>query len=124
MPTVYKLLHLTTGAELFIEYEEKDFSYQLCDWNTTSLVEKSVQFWFGYENLLIDSENNYLQCFLTLIMREIIHCNPSRNALSIDEIIALFSNKEGFPPLDGSCGIKIVGYTIPDFSDHSSYILS
>ena len=99
MKNNYKISHpyLDFSIEVEIDHSEKVDEY----------IKQMVQFWTDWEYNLEQEEGDYTKSFLKQLFDEIFGIQANRNH-STNGIISEFKNKEGYCPLEGSYGIKLI----------------
>lgn len=88
--------------EVKVEFDKNQKTFDLC--------QEVNNFWTGAEQRLCDAEECIYQCVTRLIAHEIIrlHCR-SYFYTGVENAIKAFNDGiEGFPSIDGSCGIKLI----------------
>lgn len=75
-----------------------------------------VEFWWDWESRLFYNNGDYTITFLQQLANEILTTIISNN-YNLDGVIYDFNNKEGWCPMDGSHGIKIINADEVDFRD-------
>lgn len=83
-------------------------------------IKSMVDFWTGSEKRLDENDGDYLQTFLKQLCHEVITLVSTDN-LSAAGVIEEMKGKEGWCPIDGSYGIKLLSVTAPDFSTQNEY---
>lgn len=83
-------------------------------------IKSMVDFWTGSEKRLDDNDGDYLKTFLKQLCQEVISIVSNSN-LSVNGVIDEMKDSEGWCPMDGSCGIKLLSVTKPDFSTQHEY---
>ena len=83
-------------------------------------IKSMVDFWTGCEKRLDENDGDYLKTFLKQLCHEVMTLVSAEN-LSARGVIEEMKDKEGWCPMDGSCGIKLLSVTAPDFSVQSDY---
>jgi hypothetical protein len=121
----YKVEHTPTYGEVEVEIDfdfvsriknetgEEDYPVMLC-------IQEMVNFWSGSEQRLDENEGDYVKTFLKQLCREVISITASRN-LSTYGVIEQMKGEEGWCPLDGSCGIKLVSQSEPELYDQEDF---
>lgn len=82
--------------------------FDICE-ETNKLCHEINNFWSGEKDRLHDAKGCIYKCVTRLIAHEIIRLQmKSSFYCGEDAAIKAFHNGiEGFPPIDGSCGIKL-----------------
>ena len=68
-------------------------------------MQEQLLFWTGGEDLIDDAENDIVQAYIWQTAPIIIDTSMRKNNTGI---INEFKEMEGFLPLDGGCGVKLI----------------
>lgn len=90
------------------------------DYPVAQCIKDMVEFWHGYQLKLAANDNDYTKTFLKQLARNIISLLASRN-LSTFGVIEEMRGEEGWCPLDGSLGIKLLSVDDPEMSTQEDY---
>ena len=121
----FRVEHTPTYGEIVVEID-LDFVNKIKnetaeeDYPITKGIEEMVNFWTGSESRLEDNEGNYLNTFLKQLCNEVIGLLASKN-LSTYGVIEEMKGEEGWCPLDGTWGIKLIDVSSPDFKTQDDY---
>lgn len=87
--------------DFIVVFDENEETYKLCH--------EINNFWSGSEDRLYDAQECIYKCVSRLIAHEIIRLQMKSSFYCGEDaaIKAFKEGIEGFPPLDGSCGIKL-----------------
>ncbi|MDN5069507.1 DUF2528 family protein [Aliarcobacter butzleri] len=87
--------------DFIIIFDENEETYKLCH--------EINDFWSGNKDRLYDAQECIYKCVARLIAHEIIRLQMKSSFYCGEDaaIKAFKEGIEGFPPIDGSCGIKL-----------------
>ncbi|MCG3675607.1 DUF2528 family protein [Aliarcobacter butzleri] len=87
--------------DFIVVFDENEETYKLCH--------EINNFWSGSEGRLYDAQECIYKCATRLIAHEIIRLQMKSSFYCGEDaaIKAFKEGIEGFPPIDGSCGIKL-----------------
>lgn len=108
----YTMEHLWLSWECVVEIDEV---------KAAPAIKEMVEFWSFWEDRLEDAEGDYTKAFLCQLAREIFIQQMESRCATAEGLIRVFSRMEGWVPLDGSQGIKIVDAdsNLPEHDDFS-----
>lgn len=88
--------------------------------NIDVIIKDMVDFWQGYKDRLSNNCNNYLNTFLKQLCKKCIMI-LANDKLSLNGLINEFNDLEGWYNMDGSYGIRIIGYSEIDLDNQDYY---
>ncbi len=89
---------------------------------TEELLTEINNFWSGHEDRLNEADGNLLHAVLGIIYRRTWWTLAEMGGLAwVDDMVKEFGKMEGWPPMDGSFGIKFVSFDDVEF-DHTPRI--
>jgi hypothetical protein len=120
----YKIEHEPTEGEIIVEIDFDFINYFGGDDPITmeNVIKMLVEFWSGYEYDLEENNHNYLDTFLKSLCNSVLVTALVGN-WNLDGVISEFENKEGWPSLDGSYGIKLVRIESMNLSHQPDFII-
>jgi hypothetical protein len=68
-------------------------------------IKEIVEYWAGWQKWLKINDGDYTKTFLEDLGRILVRLSIS---LTLEGILGHFETREGYCPLDGTCGIKII----------------
>lgn len=86
------------------------------------VVKSLVEFWSGWEQRLASNKGDYIKTFLQQLASEVISLVAANN-WTLDGVLDEFSDKDGYCPMDGSCGIEILHTDEFSFEDDEFQVL-
>lgn len=118
----FRIEHLPTFGEIEVEI---DFGFSKKNKNNEFItvehfMKEMVDFWTGSQVRLDENEGNYQNAFLKQLCSEVIILSASKN-LSVSGIIDEINDKEGWYPIDGSCGIKLLSVIRANLGNQDDY---
>ena len=130
MSNIKKFLveHVPTFGEIVVEI---DFDFVAEIKNNTgtekypvqNAIEDMVKFWTGSELRVAENEGNYTHTFLKQLCSHVIGIIANRN-LSEYGVIEEMKEEEGWCPLDGSFGIKLIRTERPVLDSQDDFTIT
>lgn len=113
MKKKYLVIDEVTEGEIRVEI---DHSFENIDVNINNMV----QFWANTVEDLERENGDYLKCWLKILLDEILHNGVGD---SLQRQLEYFQDCEGFYPLDGTYGIRLLQIYSPIFDKENYNII-
>ena len=114
----YAIQHESTWARIVVEVD-LEFEYVINGagekYKTEMAIKDMVDFWTGSEERLADNDEDYLRTFLKQLCEHVMRMLATSN-WNEKGVIDAMMDEEGWCPMDGSCGIKIVSVSEMEFN--------
>lgn len=121
----YAIMHEPTWGRVVVEVD-LEFEYEVSasgeKYKTEQAIKDMVDFWTGSEERLGDNDGDYLNTFLKQLCEHVMRMLATSNWNEYGVIDAMM-DEEGWCPMDGSCGIKIVSVSEMEFNQDDFEIL-
>lgn len=75
---------------------------------TVDAIKEMVKFWTGWSDRLKLNDNDWVKTFIQQLGREVLFILFEHPHLNIDGVIKAFEDREGYCPMNGKYGIKII----------------
>ena len=99
MKNLYKIENDLLGASVTVEVDDEKMP--------DDMLEQINGFWSGDEERLLYADDNLLNAVLTLLAETVFHVQFSYK-LNTYGVVKEFERLEGWPPMDGTYGFKII----------------
>lgn len=99
------------------------FPGQTEQFDAERVMKESVEFWAYWESRLEANNGDYTKTFLQLTARS-IYFRMCKNNYSISGLIKDFADSEGWYPMDGSMGVRIISADDVEHDDSEFIIKS
>ena len=114
----YVISHEPTWAQIVVEVD-MDFEFGRPGLGekirTEDLIKDMVDFWADWEEKLADNDDDYLRTFLKQLCEHVMRMLAT-SRWNEKGVIEEMMGEEGWYPMDGSCGIKIVSVSEMEFN--------
>lgn len=114
----YVISHEPTWAQIVVEVD-MDFEFERPGLGekirTEDLIKDMVDFWADWEEKLADNDDDYLRTFLKQLCEHVMRMLAT-SRWNEKGVIEEMMGEEGWYPMDGSCGIKIVSVSEMEFN--------
>jgi hypothetical protein len=115
---IYNVEHGPSDASIKVEI---DFDKKIDGLNSVfDSIKAQVEFWTYWETDLDDAEGDYVKVYLRNLLRVCIGEMANKNHW-LESLVECFINKEGWAKIDGTCGIRLLELTDPDFDLMDDY---
>lgn len=104
--STHKIEHLETAFDAVVRIDHNHPKLK-------DAIRETVEFWSGWEFELDLCDDDYLLCFLKKLGRKLVLVQLQHGWL-LNGAISYMAAEEGWPPLDGSCGITLVAVDTAD----------
>jgi hypothetical protein len=113
-----------SGGEITVEI---DFDYQFKPFGpevkpVKEAIEEMVEFWANWKTDLKENGYDYIKTFLKRLCCKVL-CLQVEYCTNQEGIIRLINREEGYYPIDGSIGIKLISVSGIDFSEFDDYTI-
>lgn len=117
----YQILHMPTQGEITVDIDH-DFTVpyggKVC--NMEEILKENLLFWASGEERIDNYDDNVTEAYLQLLCSTCM-CELVENNWNVQGLIDSFKDKEGWTPVDGSFGIKIIYCEAPEMDYHDDY---
>jgi len=113
MKKKYLVFDSVTEGEIRVEI---DHSFE----NIDRILKQMVEFWANTSEDLEREGGNYLKCWLKILLDEILNNGIGD---SLEKQLEYFEEVEGFYPLDGTYGIRLLQISSPIFDKENYNII-
>lgn len=110
----FKLSHSETYWDAKVEIDTANPA-------TDKAIKDMVQFWSEWEIRLDANKGDYTMTFLKMLGRKLVYMQLDKD-LNLKGVISEMSTEEGWYPLDGSFGIKLISCSSAEVSDDDLFI--
>lgn len=114
-----------SGGEITVEidfdYELKKIHFPNID-TTMDAIKEMVEFWASWKSNLKENGNDYVKAFLKNLCYKVL-CIEVEYRTNEEGIIRLMNKEEGYYPIDGSIGIKLISVIGIDFEEQDDYTI-
>lgn len=112
------------GGEITVEI---DFDYQFKPFrpevkSVKEAIVEMVEFWANWKTDLKENGNDYVKTFLKKLCYKVL-CLEVEYQCNESGIIRKINEEEGYYPIDGSVGIKLISVTGIDFEEQDDYTI-
>lgn len=113
-----------SGGEIIVEI---DFDYQFKPFkpelkSVKEAIVEMVEFWSNWKTDLKENGNDYVKAFLKKLCCKVL-CLEVEYQCNEEGIIRKINEEEGYYPIDGSIGIKLISVTGIDFEEQEDYTI-
>jgi len=112
--TTYKLSHIETYWYGTVEID-------LGNPDAIEAMKQAVEFWMGWEDSLEENDGDYTKTFLKSLGKKLV-LMQLHLGYNLSGIIKDMAKEEGWPLLNGSCGIRLVRCGVPEIGEDDIYI--
>lgn len=116
-------LKMKTYIVCYNDYYVFAWEIDLNNSKATESIKQSVEFWTGWEHRLELNDGDYITTFFKQITIEVIRESFANN-YNKKGVISAIGRREGYPPIDGSQGIKLIRCDNFDIEDKDLVITS
>jgi len=121
---VYDVDYEPTGGMIRVEIDH-DFIYHCGDYGKKTVAElmsEMVLFWSDGKRRMAENNSNVLEAFLKMLCQIAMVIAQEGNK-NYQGVIDALKDEEGWAPLDGSAGIKLMKVELMELDKQSDYVI-
>ena len=122
MKTKYLVEHEGVYGSITVEIDHDFIDKDGKDMN--AIINEMNKFWTDNESRLSDNGGDSLYVFLKRLCQRCMRILSEDELLATEQVVNSFISFEGWYPMDGYCGIKILDCVEPDFTTQHMYTIN